>query len=1057
MNKVNAISGSEDKSVALAGASRTNRNYFYATAPIIAISLFLLSLFCLSLFSLCQAGSAGTEIQCYSGQQYTFLAPCGDFVYLWNASAGSNAGVDQCRFLWTAPILDSPQEVTISVLVSNRDLSSCNSIDTINVTVQPRSGCLIAAQEIVCRNSTNNTASTLDAGPGVSYIWTISGGSITSGNDTNSIIWTAEAADLVRIAVLVRSANGSVAECDRMVRVIECEAISITCPPEVTVCADPGRDYATILPAELGADSSNFPQAEISNNAPATNRYPLGESSVIWTAENDAGERASCKQMIRVADCTKPALQLKVTAGAASYSGDGGDMNYTLTLCNNGPVPLSNVLLWDELPAGMELIWVHPEPQNGNIWNIGTLAPGECYVVQLSLRIKDVDLRYDMSQRVRGEGFVNVHANYNSAIGPDTIRNCAYAKADGIPTVSSCWADKVSNPETSLQKRESGSGLYSSEELPLLRALNHSIQSISKLSADYNRTNFSLPSGRSLNHASLWTESSRSRNELTGESISERFSSASKIVVNRSTEQDENRSKSTSEVEFEGMGRISVLKAEALAQSHPVFQSEEDYTGSFKNYEQVESYPSGVLSRRSTTGFGYAAVDRRIGDVQRTYESGTGSYASEEVIETATGYIHKNLSLVHSPLRFVYSPSIQANRSIKWSEGIQSQSGSFEGGSNFDTVRPPLSGSRGSGTLISERYSNLDRLEKDSTAFSLKDMKTRASFSGQADYRVRYADRNGSDQVDSIESYSGSYEVQRDLVISENARYDVPHLTVSVEGGIEEAAGNGIPRVGRYNITLINDGSSSLAPVQLTDIFPAGAEYIRSTMRPTTLLPGQANWTVQSLGSGNSITIILELNLTAAALGDVVNRVHACGGYDQDRVCTSEYLVLGQQSLSCCLPQMLVSKKGTPDASDPAMVKYEILLTNNGQDSVAVNVTDELPGGMDLLYASIYPHRMEKDRMIWIIPEVKPGESKRIEYTTLASRDGEFISTVHIEATSINGTGYDTSDAVAYVLINRTGVDPRSFRYGEWEPPAWKLNQSEESFDDIIDSFIDVA
>ncbi len=66
-----------------------------------------------------------------------------------------------------------------------------------------------------------------------------------------------------------------------------------------------------------------------------------------------------------------------------------------------------------------------------------------------------------------------------------------------------------------------------------------------------------------------------------------------------------------------------------------------------------------------------------------------------------------------------------------------------------------------------------------------------------------------------------------------------------------------------------------------------------------------------------------------------------------------------------------------------------------------------------------------------------------IDYTTRALRDGGYTSTVHIDATAINGTGYDTMDAAAYIEITRTGVAAKTFRYGGWEPPAWNLSAPE--------------
>lgn len=1015
-------------------------------------SCVIISVIVISIFCICPSGCAESDIQCYSGQQYTFIAPCGDFLYLWNASAGSNAGVDQCRFLWTAPSLDSPEEVTISVLVSNKDLLSCSSMAEINVTVNPRTGCFIEAPDVVCQNSTGNAAIALDTEYAESYMWRIAGGSITSGNGSNKIIWTAGPAGIARISLAVAYSNGSTASCEREVKMIKCEPLSITCPPAKTVCADPGSDYATILPSDLGIASSSDPEAKISSNAPSSNQYPLGETAVTWVAEDDSGERASCVQLVRVVNCSEPALQLKVTVHTSCAIQAGEDISYTIELCNQGLVPLKNVMLWDDLPGGMEIVWAYPEPEAGGTWLIGTLLPGECREVQLGLRIRDTDLVYNMSQRVKGEGFVNVHANYNTATGQDWLKSCFYARADGLPTTSSCSPVRAARPGASLLRRESGSGSYECEEIPIMRTLNNSIKSFSSLSAFYEPTSFSLPSGRSVGYASLWKESSRSRNELTGESISEMYSSASKINMERSIEQDENSTAFKSRVEFEGVGRISISKADSIAHALPIYQSEEDYAGSFQSLESVDAYVSGVLSNRSTRGYGFAAVDKRIGASQRTYEWGTGSYASDELIESQTNHIRKNISLVHSPISFTYSPALLANQSIKWSEGIWSESGSFKGGSTLFSAHPSLSRARGNGSSISERYSYLDRLEKESTALGLKDMKTEASFSGQADLRVRYVNENGTDELDSIESYTGSYKIQRHSVLTDLASYDTPHLGVRLEGRVEDKIRNGVPMtIGRYNITLNNDGSRSLAPLQLNDVFPPGAEYITSTVRPSALQPGQAGWTLQSLGSGSSITIGLELNLTGAPAGDVVNRVKACGEYDGNIICSSDHMILERGALSCCPPRILVSKKGIVDAVDPARVSYIINLTNSGPDTVTVNITDQLPAGMSLLHAYLYPDRIEADKLIWIVPELRSGESKRIEYIALASGDGSYSSVVHIDAFAINGTGYDSSDALAYVMVNRTGFPSRSFRYGEWVPPAWSLNDSEESFESLVD------
>ena len=61
------------------------------------------------------------------------------------------------------------------------------------------------------------------------------------------------------------------------------------------------------------------------------------------------------------------------------------------------------------------------------------------------------------------------------------------------------------------------------------------------------------------------------------------------------------------------------------------------------------------------------------------------------------------------------------------------------------------------------------------------------------------------------------------------------------------------------------------------------------------------------------------------------------------------------------------------------------------------------------------------------------------------------------DATAINGTGYDTMDASAYIEITRTGVAAKTFRYDGWEPPAWNLSAPEPglNMDPVLELEVD--
>lgn len=871
---------------------------------------------------------------------------------------------------------------------------------------------------------------------------------------------------ITKVTWTATDASGQKSTCKQTITVKDCEPPKITCPVDIDVCSDPGMNFATI--ANLGQPTASDPQGgavTVTNNAPSSNQYPIGTTTVTWTATDAAGNKATCDQKITVKSCGG-GLKLKKTALNATVTRDQG-IYFTIDVWNDGPGPLHNVTLWDDLPQTVDLVYISPEPVSNYAWHIDTLGVGQHFIVDLEVMVKKTNINYDMSQGVKGVGFANVHNDYDTSLGPKSVMNCAYARADFSPTISDCSSTGIYDPGTELKRRQFGSGTYASDELTKICTENKSIKTATSLSAVYKPTTFSLPKGRSLNYGTKWTDKSKAKNEVTNATMNEEYTFANKITKDSSVELDKNGSTMKTDVEFEGMGHIGVLKDQPNsatvsarnANVKPVMESQEDYVGNFKTTEYVDEYGTSVVSNKSTTGFGYVAIDKRIANIQRTYESGTGSYQSEELIDTPTSYMAKNISLVNAPVRYSYTPSFQTNQNIKWSEGMSSQSGGLPGGVLVGScnINDTGAGSSTPSSLISEKYSYLDSLNKETVASGLNEMKTQASFSGQADYRVLSHGTNDTSSIDNEERYVGKYDINRHVLLTGGSKYGMPHLTVIKEGQTRNEWYNGVlATLADYAITITNDGNTALAPVHVRDFLPPGTQYIRSTIRPDQLDPYGAEWTLLNLGIGNTITIGLTLNITEDAQGNIINRVEACGDEGNgSSVCAGNYSSIEFGYLTCCPPKVLLSKNAKLDADDPTMVHYSIVVANKAANSVAVTVTDQLVGGMTLLGASISPNLDSAGQMIWALPEIRPGQSKTIEYTTKASRDGGFTSTAHIDATAINGVGVDTADASTYIAVTGTGNAPRTFRYGGWEPPNWNLTSPEGDtfFGDIIDSF----
>ncbi|MDQ1261670.1 MAG: hypothetical protein QG575_851, partial [Euryarchaeota archaeon] len=712
--------------------------------------------------------------------------------------------------------------------------------------------------------------------------------------------------------------------------------------------------------------------------------------------------------------------------------------------------------------AGVELISVYPEPASNNnlSWFIPILGPGECFYAEIVVRVPITDINYDMSQGVQGEGFVNVHNDYDTHQGPESVTNCAYAKADLTETVSSCASSRIVDPGTELKRREFGSGTYESEELTRIRTQNKSINTVTSLSAVHKPTTFSLPQGRSIGYATKWTEKSKGINTLTGASMNEEYTFANKIDKDRSIELDKNGSTMKTEVEFEGTGHIGVLKKEGLGtdldiDSHPkakpVYEGVEDYVGNFKVYEMVDEYGSSVQSNKSVSGYGYVAVDKRVKNSQRTYESGTGSYESDEIMDTPTNYIAKDINLVHGPTNYTYTPSFGVSQNMKWTEGTWSKSGVLLGGDMFkdssncgvpaikaDNSSPPAS-------YISERYSSLDYLKKESIASGLNEINTNVSFSGMADYRIKSVGTNHTNKIDSEELYAGQYDITRKVLITGVSKYDRPHITVTKEGNFTTKWFNKTnAQVAEYVITVTNDGNRALAPIYVQDIFPPGTEYISSSIRPSSLSGTQVNWTLINLGIGNTIEIELVLNVTEYSPGNIVNRVKVCGMNRDTCVSGAAYSALEYSSFGCCTPEVFVDKTAELDALDPTVVHYTIAVKNNANNTIAATLTDKLPAGMSLLRASTEPTLYKESLIQWVIIDLAPGQIQAIEYDVRAMMDGNYVNTVHVDATAVDGTGYATRDAAARIEIGSTGVAPKTTRYGVWQPPNWNMTSPDE-------------
>jgi len=729
----------------------------------------------------------------------------------------------------------------------------------------------------------------------------------------------------------------------------------------------------------------------------------------------------------------------------------GEEITYLIQIKTNFTT-LNNVTVKDIFNREVEFVSASPMPDADGIWRLGDVNvralavddddPYWRTLITLVVKVPEKqDFKYDMAQGVAGEGFVNVKNDYSTTYQAYVITNCVYVTLDQFPgqEFSDCESVTVMiDPGTELSTREHGSGTYESDELVSVRTENKSISMEKDMAATYSPTSIGLYRGRTLDYSSRWTEEANAKNRVTGASMSEQYRYATFIDRESRMFLDENESVMNIDSEFDGMGHIGFLKMPSNTSTFhdkPTIEVREDYVGSFKILQRVDEYGSSVSYEKAASGSGFAVGDRRVKDSQRSYESGTGAYDSEEIIETSTNYIAKDISLVYAPMSQSLTDDVSVSASQKWKEGMYS-------------TTPKVS-------YIGEEFTSLDYLDKETIAKGLNEMNTQASFEGRARFRALLEPNKTEPEVDFDEQYEGDYSIERHVLFTGIAKYDRPHLnlTKTLEGIVEET----LPweygeehlegavktrKVATYTITIENDGNAAFDEVYVKDTFPPGASFIEpSSLRPEKITDTYANWTLRNLPIGSALNIILKLDVTKYAPAELVNRVDACGVYDNETVCARNFSAREINWLTCCLIDEAVSVKKSAelDPTDQNVVRYRIEIANNENVTRVATVTDWLPDGMELIDSSIDFTSYDGDVIVWNLIEIPPFETKTIEFSVLAPGDGRFTNTVEVDPRSVDGPVVQPVTATCVIDVGVIEDECGSVSCGIWQPPNWEL------------------
>jgi len=500
------------------------------------------------------------------------------------------------------------------------------------------------------------------------------------------------------------------------------------------------------------------------------------------------------------------------------------------------------------------------------------------------------------------------------------------------------------------------------------------------LLTSYSGTSFPLPLQRSINFASMWSDVTHAAAIQPDISFLASYKYATKLNKSSSLVVDESDLYANFESDFLGAADIR-YKSE--------FSNYMDrYIGTFRVYEDATSDKATF----SSSGSGFADLAKRINKegIARSYEQGSGDLNLEEQIEPENDYLAKNINLTYKPAKFDLGSGKSLNHSLKWNEGVSSQ--------EEDRGR------------VSEKFTSLDKLQKDTTVSDITQMQTEAKFTGKGEFSVE------SKNITDEQEYTGNYSIRRNVSIVRYPRYNRAHIKAIEEVYFDPADCN----VVNYAITLTNDGVGDLWPIFLKDTFPVGTTYLESSMDPIELTSRYVNWSIDDLYPGESVQIGLKLNLIKN-VDKLTNRVRATAynlsTYGRLVRVYGDYNSTIMLDPNRCAPQeLLLSISAAQDTDNKRNVTYRFTLENQADYNMSVNLSADVLKDAEMLYTSPKPTILGENNLSWSF-KLLSGKKKTLSYKVDVKRDGLISIGARAYADSLDGQRHLTRDSRASVFV----------------------------------------
>ena len=206
-----------------------------------------------------------------------------------------------------------------------------------------------------------------------------------------------------------------------------------------------------------------------------------------------------------------------------------------------------------------------------------------------------------------------------------------------------------------------------------------------------------------------------------------------------------------------------------------------------------------------------------------------------------------------------------------------------------------------------------------------------------------------------------------------------------------------------FTITVSNSGPSPATSVQVTDVLPAGINFVNATASQGGYNSGSGIWDVGSINNGSSATLSLIGTVTTSGAKTNTARVSRSDQSDPDSSPDNNVESEDDQASVTITPESIdLSLTKTVDNGAPNVgenVTFTITASNAGPSiATGVNVRDTLPAGLTFVSSAPSQGSYNNGTGIWNVGTINPSTSASLSITATVVAEGSRTNVAEIQS-----------------------------------------------------------